>query len=89
MKLFRSRGVSFRYYRLLAYGHIFYTYSVIIPLILSRVGVAIDGVQIGRMDFLTTYTHDLELQAITAPLIVCTIHKSPQHPLSISQPAVS
>jgi hypothetical protein len=35
------------------------------------------------MDLLTTYTHDWELQAITAPPLISTIHKSPQHPLSI------
>jgi hypothetical protein len=41
------------------------------------------------MDLLTTYTHDLELQAITAPPLISTIHQSPQHPLSLFQPAVS
>jgi hypothetical protein len=35
------------------------------------------------MDLLTTYTHDSELQAITAPPLISTIHKSPQHPLSL------
>jgi hypothetical protein len=35
------------------------------------------------MDLLTTYTHDSELQAITAPLLISTIHQSPQHPLSL------
>jgi hypothetical protein len=40
------------------------------------------------MDLLTTYTHDSELQAITAPPLISTIHKSLQHPLSIFQPAV-
>jgi hypothetical protein len=40
------------------------------------------------MDLLTIYKHDLELQAVTAPLLISTIHKSPQHPLSPSQPAV-
>jgi hypothetical protein len=35
------------------------------------------------MDLLTTYTHDLELEAITAPLLISTIHKSPQHTLSL------
>jgi hypothetical protein len=40
------------------------------------------------MDLLTTYTHDPELQAITAPPLISTIHKSPQHPLSLFQPAV-
>jgi hypothetical protein len=41
------------------------------------------------MDLLTTYTHDLELQAITASPLISTIHKSPQHLLSLLQPAVS
>jgi hypothetical protein len=39
------------------------------------------------MDLLTTYTLYLELKAITAPLIISTIYKSPQ--LSLFQPAVS
>jgi hypothetical protein len=33
------------------------------------------------MNLLTTYRHDSELQAITAPPLNSTIHKSPQHPL--------
>jgi hypothetical protein len=41
------------------------------------------------MDLLTTYTHHLELQPITEPPIISTIHSSPQHPLSFFQPAVS
>jgi hypothetical protein len=36
-----------------------------------------------RMDLLTTYTHDSEVQVITAPPLISTIHKSSQHPLSI------
>jgi hypothetical protein len=40
------------------------------------------------MNLLTTYTHDSELQTITAPPLISTIHKSPQHPLSLFQPAV-
>jgi hypothetical protein len=32
---------------------------------------------------------NIELQAITAPPLISTIHKLPQHPLSIFQPAVS
>jgi hypothetical protein len=39
-----------------------------------------------RLDLLTIYTHELELQAITTPPLLSTIHKSPQHPLSIFQP---
>jgi hypothetical protein len=37
----------------------------------------------------TTYTHDWRQQAITSPPLMSTIHKSPQHPLSPFQPAVS
>jgi hypothetical protein len=40
-------------------------------------------------DLLITYTHDLNLQAITGPSLISKIHKSPQHPLSIFQPAMS
>jgi hypothetical protein len=40
-------------------------------------------------DLLTTYTHDSELQAITEPSLISTIHKSPQHMRSLSHPAVS
>jgi hypothetical protein len=40
------------------------------------------------MDLLTAYTHDSELQAITTPLLISTIQKSPQHPLSLFQSAV-
>jgi hypothetical protein len=41
------------------------------------------------MDLLTTYTHDSELQVIRAPPLISTIHKSPQQPPSLLQPAVS
>jgi hypothetical protein len=41
------------------------------------------------LDLLTTYTHDSELQAITAPPLISTFYKSQQHPLSLFQPAVS
>jgi hypothetical protein len=34
------------------------------------------------MDLLTTYTHNLELQVITALSLISTVYKSPQHPLS-------
>jgi hypothetical protein len=33
--------------------------------------------------------HDSELEVITLPPLISTIHKSPQHPLSLFQPAVS
>jgi hypothetical protein len=36
-----------------------------------------------RMDLLTTYTLDFELQAITAPLLISIVHKSPQQSLSL------
>jgi hypothetical protein len=42
-----------------------------------------------RMDLLTIYTHDSELQAIRAPPLISTIPKSPQHPLCLFQSAVS
>jgi hypothetical protein len=45
-------------------------------------GVTIDGVWIGEC-LLTTYTHHSELQAITVPLLIFTIHKSPQHSLRL------
>jgi hypothetical protein len=35
------------------------------------------------MYLLTTYTHDSERKAITAPPLISTFHKSPQHPLSL------
>jgi hypothetical protein len=41
------------------------------------------------MDLLTNYTPHSELQVITAPPLISTVHKSPQHPLSLYQPAVS
>jgi hypothetical protein len=40
------------------------------------------------MDSLTTCTHNSELQVITVPSLISTIHKSPQHPLSLFQPSV-
>jgi hypothetical protein len=48
-------------------------------LILSRIGVIIDGVWIGE----SICTHHSELQAITAPPLISTIRRSPQHPLSL------
>jgi hypothetical protein len=41
------------------------------------------------MDLLTTYTHDSEPEIIASPPLLSTIHKSPQHPLSLFQPVVS
>jgi hypothetical protein len=40
------------------------------------------------MDILTICIHQSE-QVITAPPLITTIHKSPQHPLSLLQPVVS
>jgi hypothetical protein len=41
------------------------------------------------MDLLTTYTHHLELQVITAPSLISTIHKSPEQVPSLFQPEMS
>jgi hypothetical protein len=41
------------------------------------------------MDLLATYTHYWEIQAIIVQLLISTIQKSPQHPLSLFQPAMS
>lgn len=41
------------------------------------------------MDLLTTYTHHLELQVITAPSLIFTLYRSLLQTLSILQPAVS
>jgi hypothetical protein len=40
------------------------------------------------LDVLTTYTHHSELQVITALSQISTLYDSPQHPLSLFQPAV-
>jgi hypothetical protein len=56
---------------------------------LLRVGVNIDKVLDEISDLLVTYTHDLELLAITEPSLIYTIHKLPQLQLSLFQPAVS
>jgi hypothetical protein len=40
------------------------------------------------MALLTTYTHHLELQVITAPSLISTLYSSLKNPLSLSQPAV-
>jgi hypothetical protein len=41
------------------------------------------------MDLLTTYTRHSEVQALTRLSLIFTLHKSPQHLLSLSQPTVS
>jgi hypothetical protein len=46
--------------------------------------VTIDGVLAWILDLVTTHTHNLDVQAITAPPLISTIHKSPQHPVSFS-----
>jgi hypothetical protein len=35
------------------------------------------------MDLLTTYTHNSELEVITALSLISALYKSPQHPLSL------
>jgi hypothetical protein len=52
------------------------------------VWVTIDGVLDCILDLLTTLQHDSELQVITAQPLISTIHKSPQHTLSLFQLAV-
>jgi hypothetical protein len=47
--------------------------------------VTVDGVWIGEW----IYWQNLELQVIMALSLISTIHKSPQHPLSLSEPVVS
>jgi hypothetical protein len=42
-----------------------------------------------RIDLLTTYTHHSEPHVITALSLISTLYKSPQHLLSLFQPAVS
>jgi hypothetical protein len=61
---------------------------VICVTILSYVRVTLNGVLDWILDLLTTLPHDLELQVITVPLLISTLYKSPQHPLSLFQPAV-
>jgi hypothetical protein len=41
------------------------------------------------MDLLTTCTHHSELQVITTLSLIFALHKSPQHLLSLFQPAIS
>jgi hypothetical protein len=49
--------------------------------IVSRVEVTLDRVLDWILDLVTTYTHNSELQAITAPSLMSTTHISPQHKL--------
>jgi hypothetical protein len=55
--------------------------------ILSHICVTIDGVWIGEWIY-CPLIHDSELQAITAPPLISTIHKPPQHLLSLFKPAL-
>jgi hypothetical protein len=55
--------------------------------IITYLCVTIDWVWIG--EWVTTYTHRLELHVITALSLISTLYKSPQHPLSPFQPAES
>jgi hypothetical protein len=57
--------------------------------IVIRMRITMDGVLNWILDLLTTYTHDSELQAITALPLISTVHKSQQLPLSPLQPVVS
>jgi hypothetical protein len=50
--------------------------------------VTVDGVWIGKRIYWPLIPHDSELQVITAPPLISTIHKSPWHPLSLFEPAV-
>jgi hypothetical protein len=61
------------------------THNYIVPLSMCDYRRGLDC----SIDLLTTYTNDSELQTTTAPLLISTTHKSPQHPLSLFQPAVS
>jgi hypothetical protein len=49
--------------------------------------MTVDGALDWILDLLIIYTHDSELQAITAPPLISTIHKSPQQPLNLFRPA--
>jgi hypothetical protein len=53
--------------------------------VLSHVGVTVDDVWVGD----SIYTHDSELQEITAPPLISTNHKPPELPLSLFLSAVS
>jgi hypothetical protein len=65
------------------------TIIIIIIIIIKYCHAAWSGYIRGfGLDLLATYTHDWELEAITAPPLISTIHKSPQNPLSLFQPAV-
>jgi hypothetical protein len=59
------------------------------PLYCYVVWVIIDRVMDWILDWLTTYTQDSELWAITEPPLISTIHKSPQYTLSVFQTTVS
>jgi hypothetical protein len=48
----------------------------LVVLVLTLVGVTVDGGLDWRLDLLTTYTHDSTLQAITAPPLIFTNHHS-------------
>jgi hypothetical protein len=43
-------------------------------IVLSRVRVSLSGVLDWRLDLLTTYKHDTQLEAVTAPPLISTIH---------------
>jgi hypothetical protein len=51
--------------------------------------VTMDGGLDWILDLLITLPHDSEVEVITAPSLISTLNKSPQHTLSLFQPAVS
>jgi hypothetical protein len=51
--------------------------------IVTYLRMTIDGVWIGELDLLTTYTQHSELQILTELSFISTLHKSLQHPLSL------
>jgi hypothetical protein len=55
----------------------------------SSLSGTIDHVLDWILDLLTTYTHNSELQVITAPSLISTLCRSPQHMPSLFQPAMS
>jgi hypothetical protein len=72
--------MSLSYFQTTKISQIFWIWPI---LILSRFGGDCRHRLDWWMDLLTTYTHYLELEAFTAPSLICTIHKSLQHSLSL------
>jgi hypothetical protein len=55
-------------------------------MVLSSLGVTIDGVQIGDLIYWPIIHTTRNYQQLTAPPLIFTIHKSPQHSLSAAVP---